>query len=331
MEARTPQSQQTFGFLGEVEKVTGDTLMDRFVVPPFSVLDTRQGYWQERKTAWLALGIKGELGRGECLTWGDSDTEQGRSKLAKAYSCNDGQQGKYDYLPDISTGTSIFDPVLCELAYRWFCPPNGLILDPFAGGSVRGIVASYMGRRYIGVDLSERQIEANKVQAQEIVPDNQPTWKVGDASDINEIFRDMYFDFIFTCPPYYDLEVYSDSPRDLSTFPSYSRFVDAYTKIILQCVNHLKQDRFACFVVGDIRDNKGFYRNFPGDTIAAFQETGMKLYNEAILVTAVGSLPIRVGSQFQGKRKLGKTHQNILVFYKGDPEHIENVLDHEAF
>jgi hypothetical protein len=31
--------------------------------------------------------------------------------------------------------------VLCEIAYRWFSPPGGLILDPFAGGSVRGIVA----------------------------------------------------------------------------------------------------------------------------------------------------------------------------------------------
>ena len=49
----------------------------------------------------------------------------------------------------------------------------------------------------------------------------------------------------------------------------------------------------------------------------------MTLYNEAILVTAVGSLPIRVGRQFEGYRKLGKTHQNVLVFYKGDPKMIK--------
>jgi hypothetical protein len=40
------------------------SLSDRFIVPPFSVLDARQGYWQERKRAWLALGIQSELGRG---------------------------------------------------------------------------------------------------------------------------------------------------------------------------------------------------------------------------------------------------------------------------
>lgn len=41
------------------------TLAERFIVPPFSVLDARQGYWQERKRAWLALGIQSELGRGD--------------------------------------------------------------------------------------------------------------------------------------------------------------------------------------------------------------------------------------------------------------------------
>jgi len=35
-------------------------------------------------------------------------------------------------------------------------------------------------------------------------------------------------------------------------------------------------------------------------------------------VTADGSLPIRVGKQFSAGRKLGKTHQNVLVYVKGD-------------
>jgi hypothetical protein len=39
-------------------------LSEQFLVPPFSVLDARQGYWQERKRAWLSLGIQSELGRG---------------------------------------------------------------------------------------------------------------------------------------------------------------------------------------------------------------------------------------------------------------------------
>jgi hypothetical protein len=72
--------------------------------------------------------------------------------------------------------------------------------------------------------------------------------------------------------------------------------------------------------VGDFRDSKGIYRNFVSDTIDAFLRADAKLYNECILVTAVGSPPIRVGKQFEASRKLGKTHQNVLVFVKGDPK-----------
>ena len=40
------------------------SLAERFGIPPFSVFDARSGSWQERKRAWLSLGIKSELGRG---------------------------------------------------------------------------------------------------------------------------------------------------------------------------------------------------------------------------------------------------------------------------
>jgi ParB-like chromosome segregation protein Spo0J len=41
------------------------SMAERFMIPPFSVLSARGGWWQERKAAWLALGIQSELGRGE--------------------------------------------------------------------------------------------------------------------------------------------------------------------------------------------------------------------------------------------------------------------------
>jgi len=221
-----------------------------------------------------------------------------------------------------ASGTSIFDPVLTELAYRWFCPPNGAILDPFAGGSVRGIVAAHLGYQYTGVDLRAEQIAANIEQAERITPDNMPTWIVGDSA---KDLPNSQFDLVFSCPPYADLEVYSDNPQDISTM-DYPEFLTVYRSIVKQAVDRLKADRFACFVVGDVRDKKGFYRNFVSDTIAAFQDAGALLYNEAILVTSVGSLPIRVGKQFEGYRKLGKTHQNVLVFYKGNPKTIPDNL-----
>lgn len=283
------------------------SLVERFGVPPFSVLDARQGYWQARKRAWIALGIESEIGR---FVSGKNSSGGKNSAFL---------QGQ-DHQRDGGGRVSVFDPVLCELVYRWFCPEGGIVLDPFAGGSVRGIVATQLGRGYTGIDLRSEQIAANEAQAQAI--GGIPHWIVGDSRHVATLAPGAY-DLIFSCPPYADLERYSDDPADLSTM-EHAAFIAAYCDIIAACVSMLKEDRFACFVVGDVRDSKGFYLNFVSDTIAAFEAAGARLYNEAILVTALGSLPIRIAEQFEGYRKLGKAHQNVLVFYKGSPKRIKD-------
>ena len=306
-------------------------LTERFLVPPFSVLDARQGYWQARKREWLALGIRGELGRTPDAVPNSSNRppEQdgcwkrgfGTLRISEQSMKYAGGYNKDGTLKGTS-GTSVFDPVLCEIAYRWFCPPAGHVLDPFAGGSVRGIVAAILGLRYWGCDLRAEQIEANLEQAKAICPTDKIVWVVGDA--IDEIENAPTTDLIFTCPPYGDLERYSDDPRDLSTM-DYHAFIAAFKRIIQRACRQLRDNRFAVIVVGDFRDSRtGFYRNFVSHTIEAFEEQGLGLYNEVILVTAVGSLPIRIGKQFNGGRKIGKTHQNVLVFYKGDPKRIKD-------
>lgn len=286
------------------------SLSAKFGIPPFSVLNAREGWWQDRKRAWLAIGIKSELGRDEELL--------GKAAPNSAYgkqSTGVDKNGKLTYKESVGN-TSTFDPVLCELAYRWFSPAGGTVLDPFAGGSVRGIVASHCGRQYIGMDLRTEQIEANRAQA-DVARDPQPVWHCGDSLTIDKVCADVEADMIFSCPPYADLEVYSDNPADLSTM-KYEDFRAVYFEIIARACSRLKEDRFACFVVGDVRDKKGNYYNFVGDTVEAFKAAGLHFYNEAILVTCVGSLPIRAGKQFSSGRKLGKTHQNVLVFVKGD-------------
>jgi len=278
------------------------SLADKFGIAPFSVLNAREGWWQNRKRAWLALGIKSEVGR---------------EGLAPTSVPKDLPEGHYLAGRGNNEGGSIFDPVLCELAYSWFSPPGGTVLDPFAGGSVRGVVASRLGRQYIGVELREEQVAANRAQGDGLCSDPAPVWHTGDSRNIDRICADVEADFVFSCPPYADLEVYSDDPNDLSTL-KYEEFKPAYFEIIAKACARLKENRFACLVVGDVRDKRGNYYNFVGDTVEAFKAAGLHYYNEAILVTSVGSLPIRVGRQFASGRKLGKTHQNVLVFVKGD-------------
>jgi 1-aminocyclopropane-1-carboxylate deaminase/D-cysteine desulfhydrase-like pyridoxal-dependent ACC family enzyme len=320
-------------------------LRDKFMIPPFTVLNAREGWWQERKQSWMALGIASEVGRGDNLLK-FSDTMKLKhmgGTLMKSWTSHpafypaksekEAQLGEKlstaDFIANhwvppekgaYVSGTSIFDPVLCELSYRWFSPAGGLILDPFAGGSVRGIVAAKLGRGYVGHELRGEQVAANREQAEKICADDpyKPEWIEGDSRNIPETCANIDADFIYSCPPYADLEVYSDDPLDLSTL-GYEEFRSAYFDIIKKSCDRLKNDRFACFIVGEVRDKKGNYYDFVGDTVQAFREAGLHYYNEAILITAIGSLAMRAGKQFSTSRKLGKSHQNILVFIKGDP------------
>jgi len=183
---------------------------------------------------------------------------------------------------------------------------------------VRGIVAGLLGFKYHGIDLRPEQIAANEAQRELIAPDADIQWAVGDSN--LKLAEAPEADFLFSCPPYGDLEQYSDDPNDLSAM-TWNGFVKMYMSIIKNGLARLKPNRFACFVVGEYRDKQtGLYRGFVPLTCASFMGAGAALYNEAILITSVGSLPIRVTKQFETSRKLGKTHQNVLIFCKGDPK-----------
>ncbi len=217
-------------------------------------------------------------------------------------------------------GTSTFDPVLCEIVYKWFCIEDGAGYDPFAGGTPRGIVADWLGYKYTGIDRSEKQVESNKDTAERL--GRHPVWINDDSRNVDKYVEDNSVDLVFSCPPYYDLEVYSDNANDLSNM-EYDDFITAYNDIIGKAMRKLKNNRFAVFVVGDVRDKKGFYRNLVSETIDAFQGNGAKLYNQIVLVEQLRTAPLRMRRQFNGGRKVVKTHRNVLVFYKGDPKKIK--------
>lgn len=278
-------------------------LNERFIVPPFSVLDTKQGYWQDRRRAWLALGIQSEVGRGDALLM-----KTGQAALNKIM----GGKGLH--------GTSIFDPVICELAYKWFCPEGGSVLDPFAGGAVRGIVASKTGRWYTGVDLRTEQVEANEQQAAKICGLGYPPHYVcADSRKLHRVIKNKQFDLVFSCPPYADLEKYSDDPEDLSNMTP-ADFTEAYGEIIEAAVDMLAENRFAVWVISDVRSrgDGGFYRGLVANTIMAFEAAGAHFYNDLVLLNSIGSAAIRAGRSFSASRKVARCHQNVLVFCKGD-------------
>lgn len=162
-----------------------------------------EGWWQDRKKNWIALGIQSESGREDELLFSKSTQSGAIYGKKNAYEAKIGRVVSWDEFfqahPDLQTlpTTSIFDPVMCELAYRWFSPEGGTVIDPFAGGSVRGVVAAKLGRQYLGCDLRSEQVEANRQQWAQIDTDGgvAPHWHCGDSRDIHQHFKGAQADF----------------------------------------------------------------------------------------------------------------------------------------
>lgn len=290
---------------GWKENENSISLADKYTVAPFSVLDGRSGEWQKRKKQWRSVIGDSREGRAEDLIGGIANISKRKSARL--------------------SGTSEFDPVLCEVLIKWFCPPNGKIVDPFAGGNVRGVISAILGNEYHGVDIRTEQIAENEASLPKIREDyaQAPKWYCGDSANVDVMLsKEAPFDFFLMCPPYGDLEKYSDDPKDLSTM-KYDDFIDTYRQIIAKTVSLLSENAFCAVVVSDIRDKKGMYRGFTSDTIKAFTDCGAKLYNDMIKLEPIGTAAIRVEGQFRDMRKVVRTHQNVLVFVKGDPRKIK--------
>lgn len=273
--------------------VSHKKLQETFIVPPFSILDSRQGYWMERKKSWKNLiGDEGD---------------------SREYALDEA------IMANINQGVSILDPVLSELIVRWFGLPQSKMFDCFAGDSVFGYVASYLGNSFTGVELREEQVKLNNSR----VTGFNSKYICDDGQNVCNHIQKNSQDLLFSCPPYFDLEVYSDLPNDASNQQSYEDFIKILDNAFTGAISCLKDDRFAAIVVGDIRRQDGFYYDFITDIKNIFIKNGMGLYNEMVLVEPIGTLPQRVG-RYMTNRKIGKCHQNVLVFYKGDTSKIKN-------
>lgn len=279
-------------------------LIDDYIIPPFSVFDAKQGYWQERKKEWIKQIGDSTAGRPENLVGGLKNVAiLGGADVTSKNGIN-------------KSGTSEFDPVVCEVLYTWYVPRGGLIIDPFSGGNVRGAIAGLMGNRYIGTDLSADQVKAN--QEADVQVKSGAQWNNDNGLNLDKYVKPESADFLMTCPPYYDLEVYSDDAADISNVGTYEEFRDIYWEILKKTYPLLKPGAFATVVVGNVRNKEGNYNDLVGDTVRGMEKAGYVFYNEIILATALATAGLRARRIFDSGKKVVKVHQNILTFWKKD-------------
>ena len=212
----------------------------------------------------------------------------------------------------VYTGShSVFPAPLVEwILLRYGGEGGGRIIDAFAGGPPRALVSAIMGFEYHGFEIRKEQIEENKKVLKRL--NLSAHYHLSDGRYLKGVKGP--FDCALTCPPYYNLEVYSDHPDDISTFNDYRTFDAA----MWECANAhrplMKPGAFVCVVVGPFRDKKtGELIDFPAHTVENFQDAGFVYHQQIVLSKNFGSAAKRSTNAWRGK-KLVPIHEFLLVF-----------------
>lgn len=315
LEEITDFDMSEFGEFGDLEnadnsdKEQHQKLSDKFIVPPFDILDAKQGDWTKRKRIWKDL-----IG-----DYGQARKDANANKVPESLK----NYGEFDSFFKTG-GVSILDPVLAEIICSWFLPSDkdNATFDCFSGDTVFGYVSSFLGNRFTGIELRQEQVDFNTERTSGL----NCKYICDDGRNVLNHIAEQTQDLLFSCPPYFDLEVYSDLENDASNQKNYSDFLDILKVAFSESLKCLKENRFAVIVVGDIRDKRnGDYYNFPNDIVKIFKENGCILYNNIKLLTPIGANAIRASS-YMRHRKTVHIYQDVLVFFKGDAKKIKDIF-----
>jgi DNA modification methylase len=214
---------------------------------------------------------------------------------------------------------SEFNPLVCENIINFWSDENDVILDPFAGRT-RGIVAGLKHRKYFGFEISPQVYNVVK----DMIDKNE---KCFDEGYKPKLFCDDSFyldeskygvppvDCILTCPPYHDLEKYESVKGQLSDIPDYLEFLHCFELIMKKAIDKLKDNGFACIVVGDFRKDNRLVP-FDCDTTKIMESLGLVLWDKVVLQNInFGWASFKFGSA-KHKRQTAKVTEYLLVFKK---------------
>ena len=141
---------------------------------------------------------------------------------------------------------SNFKPTVARYMYETYCAVGSTVLDPCMGygGRLLGSIISSTVHAYHGVDPCVKTYngncrldgELNKTHNDKIFVELNNRH---DNRFFNVPFEDftttMSYDFIFTSPPYFDLEKYSDAPtQSYLRYPQYEKWVQGFLQPLIQ-------------------------------------------------------------------------------------------------
>jgi hypothetical protein len=223
-----------------------------------------------------------------------------------------------------NSNASVLDPVACEVILRFFMPKDGTrVYNPFGGGVQFGFIAGYYGYAYIASEIRQNQCDANNKICQDF---SGVKWIKSDSSTYEP---EGMFDLIFTCPPYYKVEKYTDydgnpPEGEINTLGTYENFRDTLFEGYRIAIDHLNDNCFFVVMVGDSRDKNGAYYGCEAETELFFKENGLSIYNK-ITYLECEFTRLAQAKKTLNYRKFPKREQKIIVAYKGNISKIKDL------
>ena len=159
-----------------------------------------------------------------------------------------------------------FSPMRAKIIYEHFCPINGTIYDYSAGfgGRMLGALSSDKNFTYIGTDPNTNTYQ-NLLKLGgyiEEVTQRKNSYKIYNLCSEQLILPEKSADFIFSCPPFFNKEIYCDeNTQSINKFSNYNEWLNYYVKpTIKNCYNALKDNGVFAF---DILDYHLYSKKIP--------------------------------------------------------------------
>ncbi|MBU4532298.1 MAG: site-specific DNA-methyltransferase [Firmicutes bacterium] len=223
---------------------------------------------------------------------------------------------------------AMFPTALIERLLEVFCPPGGVVLDPFMGSGSTVVGAYRRGHRAIGFELSPEYVELTTSRLGEIHgrSDYYPQIVQEDSRKLAEHVDPGQVHLCITSPPYWDIlnqrrsadgkgiRNYGDNPGDLGSIQDYQSFLSELGVVFEQVFQVLAPGSYCVVVVMDIRKGSSFYP-YHMDVSQLMREIGFVL--DDIIVWDRRQ-------EYNNLRPLGyphvfrvnKVHEFILIFQK---------------
>lgn len=300
--------------IGKADRMRQETMKTRIVSEDkLNESKERRERWEQefgfRPTSIWKIGHKANFGHDREL-----QKIMGETVASDSYITGNISQGVI--LTPNKKSISQFPLELAKRIVGFWSNRGDKVFDPFSGMGERMQITAYMGRDYYGYDISKKfhlQKEQLRNAESSFKFDGERNLYLRDSRMVE--FPDNYFDLVMTSPPYYDVEVkaYGDEPEQLGYAGGYDSFLNEYEKCIKESIRVLKNGKYIAWIVGDFRKNGRLF-SYHSDTISLFEKNGAVLHD--LIIYEVGTLAAAFLKPLIEQKRMGKTHEYILIFKK---------------